>query len=124
MTASHSRAVTRTPHALGVFFLRKWQARAAEAGVFTAALQLRKQGVPVDIAVSLLARRRIDARFVYPRDEVAHTLALDRWTPRDQRRVDAYNNAAAQMDLQGYGATLSVMRALYSEPRYHETYRP
>jgi hypothetical protein len=40
----------------GQWFVQKWHARLAEAGdVQTVARQLRKQGVPVEIAVAVLA---------------------------------------------------------------------
>lgn len=42
---------------IGSFFLAKYRARAAESDVQTVARQLRKQGIPVRVAVAILATR-------------------------------------------------------------------
>lgn len=39
------------------WFATKWRARASEIGVYGAARLMRKQGVPCDVAVSILATR-------------------------------------------------------------------
>lgn len=39
------------------WFASKWRMRASEVGVQAAAKLMRKQGVPVDVAVSILATR-------------------------------------------------------------------
>ena len=39
------------------WFATKWRTRASEIGVYAAAGLMRKQGVPVDVAVSILATR-------------------------------------------------------------------
>ena len=39
------------------WFVSKWRGRAETVGVFEAAKQMRKQGVPLEIAVFTLARR-------------------------------------------------------------------
>lgn len=56
---------TQTPQARGKkrrdsacqWFATKWRTRAAEIGVQGAARLMRKQGVPCDVAVSILATR-------------------------------------------------------------------
>ena len=40
-----------------LWFATKWRSRAEEIGVQGAARLMRKQGVPVDVAVSILATR-------------------------------------------------------------------
>lgn len=58
-------ACTLTPQARGQkrrdsacqWFATKWRTRAAEIGVQGAARLMRKQGVPCDVAVSILATR-------------------------------------------------------------------
>lgn len=42
---------------VGDYFLKKYRDRAAAAGVPTVALQLKKQGVPVEVAALILAVR-------------------------------------------------------------------
>lgn len=39
---------------IGEFFIAKYRQRAAQAGFHTVALQLRKQGVPLDVARLIL----------------------------------------------------------------------
>ena len=41
----------------GLWFVNKWRTRASEIGVQAAARLMRKQGVPCDVAVSILATR-------------------------------------------------------------------
>ncbi len=41
---------------IGAWFQKHYQRRRIESGVFAAAKQLRKQGVPLEIALLLLAR--------------------------------------------------------------------
>lgn len=43
--------------AIGWYFFEKYRARAKEAGVFTVAKQMRKQGVPVEIVRLILLGR-------------------------------------------------------------------
>lgn len=38
------------------WFVSKWRDRAAKVGTFEAARQMRKQGIPVEIALLALAR--------------------------------------------------------------------
>ena len=40
--------------AIGWYFFEKYRARARESGVFVVAKQLRKQGVPVEVARLIL----------------------------------------------------------------------
>jgi hypothetical protein len=40
-----------------LWFSTKWRSRAAEIGVYGAARLMRKQGIPVEVAVSILATR-------------------------------------------------------------------
>jgi len=42
---------------IGEWFCAKWKSRAAKVGVYNAAKQMAKQGVPIHIAVATLARR-------------------------------------------------------------------
>lgn len=42
---------------IGEWFRAKWRTRAETTSVFAAASQMRKQGVPIHIAVATLARR-------------------------------------------------------------------
>lgn len=42
---------------LGAFFFRKARANQAESGTYQAARNLRKQGVPLPLALDVLARR-------------------------------------------------------------------
>jgi hypothetical protein len=37
-------------HTLGVWFVARWRARLADAGPFVTAKQMRKQGVPLEVA--------------------------------------------------------------------------
>jgi hypothetical protein len=46
-----------THNAIGEWFTVKWRDRAAEAGAFKAATQLRKQGVPLVVALAILVGR-------------------------------------------------------------------
>ena len=47
----------RTLHGVGHWFAQKYRAAAAERGHFVVALQLRKQGVPLDVALAILFGR-------------------------------------------------------------------
>lgn len=58
MTLRQTFAQGTAARVIGSYFLAKYQQRAAESGVQTAALQLKKQGVDVRVAVALLATRR------------------------------------------------------------------
>jgi hypothetical protein len=49
--------MNRVTTLIGRYFLAKYRQRAAQSGVQAAALQLRKQGVDVRVAVALLATR-------------------------------------------------------------------
>lgn len=42
---------------IGEWFKAKWRGRAEKTSVFNAAKQMAKQGVPIHIAVAVLARR-------------------------------------------------------------------
>ena len=41
----------------GQWFIDHYRARAAESGIYAAARQLRKQGVPIDVALAILCKR-------------------------------------------------------------------
>lgn len=41
---------------IGEWFRAKWRTRAADTSVFAAAAQMRKQGVPIHVAIAVLAR--------------------------------------------------------------------
>lgn len=41
----------------GLWFVRKWLKRKAEAPTQVVALQMKKQGIPVEVAVFILARK-------------------------------------------------------------------
>ena len=42
---------------VATWIVRKWRGRAADAGHFTAATAMRKQGIPLDIARAILFGR-------------------------------------------------------------------
>ena len=43
----------------GVWFLRKYRAQAREGGYFNAARNLRKQGVPLEVAMVVLLGKHV-----------------------------------------------------------------
>jgi hypothetical protein len=47
----------RIHQTVGTWFVRKWRDRARETSVFHAALQMKKQGVPVEVAIATLGVR-------------------------------------------------------------------
>ena len=47
----------RTLHGIGFWFVHKYRTAATERGHFAVATQLRKQGVPLDVALVILFGR-------------------------------------------------------------------
>ena len=42
------------PAAVGAWFMTKWRQRRGESGVLTTAKQMRKQGIPLEVALFVL----------------------------------------------------------------------
>jgi len=53
---SSRRPQTNSAVIVGMWFFQKWRARAIESGTYTAARQMKKQGVPFEVARFVLLR--------------------------------------------------------------------
>lgn len=56
--------------AVGAYFILKWANRRAKIGTYATALQMRKQGIPFEMALLILAHSRERFHYLHPKGKL------------------------------------------------------